>query len=269
LTSTAVFGYIIFFTIYIFHLWIPIRGGDTRTLNSASRLMLTGVLLLSASLSCEQSDTRRMAERFGAMKGKSEITVVLVGDTISDPNSSMTGSSWGRLLKALLADYMGSRISLINSIQPDLTFHNALRHMQEDIISYRPDVVIVMLGSNDAASPELSSEAFKNITEAFFAALRKEDILTLVVTSTGYRDAAPGDGKSEELYDFNKIVSLQARMQHCPVIDAAGMMDDLLKKDPDTYRSLFVDPMHLSEKGKERLAEFVFDSIRKVTDKGK
>ena len=236
----------------------------------SSRWFLPYILVLSMTLfTCEKSDYRRMAETFAAMKEKEEATVVLIGDSLSGMEYTPSGTSWGYFLKSRLAEFLGIRISFINSSRPDETFSRAIRHMQEDIYSFRPDVVIVMLGMNDSTVPDLTADGFRFIAEKFFSMLRNEGMFVVVLTSTGYRDASPGDESYASIREFNSTLSLQARLQHFPVIDVARMMDELRSKEPETYRSLFVDTVHLNEKGQQLVAGFVCDSIRTMVEREK
>jgi lysophospholipase L1-like esterase len=231
---------------------------------------LAYILVLSMMfLACEKSDNRRMAETFAAMKAKGEATVVLIGDSLSGAEFTASGTSWGFFLKSRLAEMLGIRISFINSSRPDETFNRAIRHLQEDVFSFRPDAVIVMLGMNDTAEPNLDIDGFRFITERFFSMLRNEGVFAVVLTTTGYRDVFPGEESYELLREFNDTLSLQARLQHFPVIDLAQIMDELRSKEPERYRSLFVDTVHLNEKGQEFVAEIVCDTIRVIVEREK
>jgi lysophospholipase L1-like esterase len=46
-------------------------------------------------------------------------------------------------------------------------------------------------------------------------------------------------------------------------------MDELRSKEPERYRSLFVDTVHLNEKGQEFMAGIVCDTIRMIMEREK
>jgi lysophospholipase L1-like esterase len=157
-------------------------------------VVLFSILLFFIFLpSCEESDLEQASEILKQISGKSEITVVLVGDSITGSEYSTSGGSWGSLLKPRLAEIMGTKISLINSARVDETYDRAIRHMQEDILSFRPDVVFVMLGMNDLQSPNMILSTFHDITFKFYETLRKQGIFVIALTPPGYRNIMPGD----------------------------------------------------------------------------
>jgi lysophospholipase L1-like esterase len=230
------------------------------------RWMPPFVLAAAMAVSCNQGDDRLMADAFAGMMERGEATIVIVGDSISGDETSISASTWGSFLKTRLVDRYGIHVGLINSSRQDETFAHAILHIQEDVFSFRPDVVFVMLGMNDFLDSEMDSENLKFVAKDYFSKLREQGAFTVVLTSTGYSDQAPESDSEYRLAAFNEKVIMEARVQHFPVIDTAKMMANLRRDDPRTFGSLYADSIHLNERGQDYLAGLIFDRIRAITD---
>ena len=226
------------------------------------------IFLAFTMLSCEESDIRISAEYLDGLKTKQEITVVFVGDSITGGDYSVSGLSLGKRLKPCLAELLGTRISMIETGDPLETFDHARRRLDEDVFYFRPDVVFVMLGMNDFSHPNFDETLFEKIAADFFAAMKKRVFLAVAVTPAGYRDAFSGKDDFALMQSFNETLSLQAGLNHFPVIDLAGRMNELHERTPGLVDSLFADTVHLNDRGQDFAAGFICDSIRSIMAKG-
>ena len=105
--------------------------------------ILCAVTFFSISLSCTPTD-KLIREKFHALEGQDEITVVLFGTAFSDERwLAETGLTYGKYLKEDLENLFESRISMINSSVPNITFSSARARIQEDVLS-----LIITLSSN-------------------------------------------------------------------------------------------------------------------------
>jgi lysophospholipase L1-like esterase len=216
-------------------------------------------------LSCLNEDYQKFRNTFSSLKGKKEITIVIVGDSISNNESSLTGTTFSSFLKPKLEKLLDTRISMINSSRPDETVEKAIRHFQEDVLSFRPDVVFIMLGMVDSNLPNLLEQTYEEIAGNYFRMNEKEDILSVVLSTTGYRDSGPANEDLRfRLSEFNEITMVRAKMAHLPVIDLADYMEQLRRMKPDEYVSMFQDDIHLNEKGQKYVADFLHDTIKKA-----
>jgi hypothetical protein len=116
------------------------------------RIFFPALICFAVLFSCWKSDYSRISDTFSLLKGKREVTVVMVGDSIAEMTAPGAGDTFASRLKPKLAEFLDTRISLINSSRPNQTYDQARRFYQEDILSFRPDVVFVMLGLVDSNS---------------------------------------------------------------------------------------------------------------------
>ncbi|MCE5250333.1 SGNH/GDSL hydrolase family protein [bacterium] len=231
-----------------------------------------GVIGLACSVclffSC-QGSRALIREKFETLRNRQEITVVVFGDSISGGRwFSETGTSYASFMKPMMEDVLGCKVSMINSSVADDTYKNAIRRIQEDILSFRPDVVFVMLGFVDSTTSGLYQQVFKKQVEDFMKNLQEHKIFAVILTSTGFRDIEnTKDFRYMRLKEFNDIVTYAAALYHYPSIDVCAHMEKVFKTKPDEYRSMFSDPVHLNEKGQIFVAEYIMKSITNTLKK--
>ena len=225
-------------------------------------LVLVSIIIFFSCL----TTNKMLRQHFHSLKSKEEIVVVIFGDTISGGGGlSIFGSSYGSLLKHMLAELIKSRISLLNTSRPDESYRFAYRRVQEDILSFRPDIVFIMLGLIDAMTPGLfQSDHKKNIND-FYSNLKKSGTFVIVLTTTTLRDyKAKDDPRAQRIEDFNETIRDCARYYHYPLIDVARYMQELRLSKSDEYRSLFSGSVMFNEKGNKYIADYIFQRIIKI-----
>lgn len=232
-------------------------------------MFFPSLVLLLLCVSCMKEDYGQIIQAFSRIKGKQEVSVVLVGDSVSGVEGSETGASYGTFLKQKLASYLGARISVVNSSHADETFDRAIRHLPEDVFSFRPDMTLIMLGMTDANEKGVYLQFFKDVASSYFSQIQNAGTFAIVLTTTGYSDLKPGDTAFDRLRDFNDTITFQAKLNHIPVIDVAAHMEKLRQNKPEEYRAMFRDRIHLNDQGLEYVADFVFQTIRSTVERVK
>ncbi len=207
-----------------------------------------------------------LREHFQDLKRKEEIVVVIFGDTISGGESlSGIGESYGRKLKQMLKVLFGKEVSLINTSRPDETYRFGYRRIQEDILSYRPDIVFVALGLMDAFSPGILLSTHQKNIKKFYQELKESGTFVIVLTITGFKDLElQNDPRLNRIEDFNNLLREQARYFHYPVIDITRCMKGVLISRTDEYRSFYSDLMRLSPKGEKFVADCIYNRITHI-----
>lgn len=227
------------------------------------------LFIFTVLLSC-MTKQRLIREKFRSLNEKEHVSVVLLGNSLSGRRwLSETNSVQGNYLKEHLGELLGSsKISIINSSTPDDTFNSTKRRVQEDVLSYRPDIVILMIGLLDSYLPGLSDDTFRMQVKDLFDILHKHNTFVIVLTAVGFRDVMPGyDSRLDRLSQFNEIIIWEAGSHNFPVIDAGGYLDRLRIWNPKEYRSMFLDEFLLNEKGQEYIMEYVIKHLNKAYKK--
>lgn len=194
------------------------------------------------------------------LQGKDHLSVVVIGNSFFE-NRWQTGhdSFLRSYIKRELTGLFDTDISVINSSRPEDTFSDVKRRIQADIVSYRPDIVFLMIGLFDSNRAGLSEETFKDQARDMFEYLAKNNIFVVVMTPVAYRDAVQlVNDKIQRLKMFNEIITFEAGHQNFPVIDVFGYVDRLRETSPNDYKALFQDQIILSDKGCEYVMSYVF-----------
>lgn len=210
-------------------------------------------------------------EIFLELKDKDEIIAVVFGDSISGGRGfSETGTSYGSFLKPMMADYFGKKISMVHTCKAGDTYKTGIRRVEEDIVSFRPDVVFIMLGLSDSITQGLFQTVFKNQVDDFLKTMQEYKIYVIVLTTTGFQEISyMEDFRYIRLKEFNDIIKYSAAYHHFPVIDVGLYMEKLWKKEPEVYKSMFTDLIHLNETGQKYVADYIMKTISDALEEPK
>ena len=226
------------------------------------RFMIIAVLF---AVACSPMRTV-LREELAALRQKDHVVVVMYGDELSWGGDEYdSGNSYGSMLKPRLQEFFGAKVSFINSSREFESFQFASRRIDEDILSFRPDIVFVMLGRVDAYTEGLPIETHRRNVDNFLGALKHEDRFVIVLTSPGLQNFAFMDPDDLDWYrEYTQVVRNEARVYRYPVIDVEYRVRRVLLQDPKEYYTLFVDNSHLSEKGKIFIADYIFEQFVSV-----
>ena len=207
-----------------------------------------------------------LREHLNSLKSKDEVVIVVFGDSISSGGGiSGTGSSYGSFLKPMIGELFTSRISLLNTSMKDESYRFAHRRIQEDILSYRPDIAFIMLGIVDAFTPGLLLSTHTKNVNNFYSILKNDGVFVIVLTTTWIRNIkSRNDPRAQRLNEFNDIIRDYARYYHYPVIDVARHMEKMMLSKPGEYRLMFSDSVLLNDKGKKFIADYIYQRFLKI-----
>ena len=235
-----------------------------KKISTLRRFIRFGVIaLIVLATSCSN---RILSRNLRALHGRDSVTVVLYGPPL-------TGGRWmGGMMSPVnrnfadkLGELLDARVSVINNSAPDATYVTAINYFGELFTSYRPDIVILMLGSRDATMTGISSQAYREYVEELLTMFRDEGIFTVVLTGVGYQSFNPGyDRRLERLGEYNEITIWKAL--DTPVIDIGANMKRIRETAPEEFRAMFASEYVLNDSGKEYVFDFLLARFRKVID---
>jgi len=225
--------------------------------------VLAAVLIMAAGCAARHDIIRR---KLRALEGKEEVSVVLVGHAFFASRwMEATNSDQSRFLKRELGGLLGGTISIINTSEPADTVNKVRLRVQSDILSFRPDIVILNLGLFDSMLPAMTEETYRQQLRDLFGILKKNGLFVVVVSSTGYRDILDEyDTRVLRLKAFNEILLWEAGHHEFPVITVGEDFDRLRINNLERYRAMFSDEYLLSDTGRDYVVSEIIRHFKKA-----
>ena len=194
----------------------------------------------------------RLVNTIAKLQSTEQMTIVALGDSLT--SGWMVTRGYTEFLRdMLMSRYPKAGIRIINSGIPGDTAPGGLYRLQQDVISYAPDLVLVQFAINDAFCGS-SLEEFRRLIEAIVERIRQESSAeVLLLTSTLPADASEFDVVAPFYAELKQISQDQvcacaAVDEHWQgVIDSGRLHDELVLQDR----------VHPSEAGYQLMAEAV------------
>lgn len=181
-------------------------------------------------------------------------TLLFYGDSLTD------GSSYpDYVVNTLNATFPGRDFTLQNSAVCGNNANNLLQRFESDVLSKKPDVVFVCVGTNDCFQKR-KPEDYRRDLEALVAALRGNGATVALI-----RPSHLGDPDKERSFqEFLQIIDTIGKEQKLLVIDAHGLF---IKWEKEGKEMLGPDKVHHGADGFEGMARAVLDGLglEKVT----
>lgn len=195
---------------------------------------------------------------------ESEVRIAFLGDSITEKNFTTRG-------KSNYVDYLSCyfiarnpRTTVKNSGKSGETTSGALTRLQEEILTFKPDLTFVMLGINDSSSwVKITLAEYKKNLEEIILRLLTQNSAVIVLTQNEFLDN-PYDGKVKftdyEKYE-NSAVEIAERLK-VKVINNFSHWQRLKQQQPEKFKSYMYDAIHPNEEGHI----FFYSLIRKELD---
>jgi acyl-CoA thioesterase-1 len=165
-------------------------------------------------------------------------TILCFGDSLTYG----TGASEGMDYPSQMSRMLGREV--INAGVAGDTTASALKRLQDDVLSYSPDVVLITLGGNDLKNGIPTKAAFANLKAIVESIQRSGAVVVVGGLSFPLRDR--GYGKAyRELADQTGAILIPN------ILD--GIMGD---------RTLMSDPIHPNDAGYTRMAERFYHALQ-------
>ena len=168
----------------------------------------------------------------------------------SDTQRRSYGMHWLDCLELGLNQKFGPYVTMINSGVGGDTAEMLLERFDEDAAFYKPHLVILTIGGNDAVGGKnIHPEKFAEDLRILYRKFSK--LGTLVIFQTHYafnREKLKEEGW-KRFNDFMQIVRDIATEIGAGLIDHHKRWIPLQEKEPELYHSLMLDTWHLNDKG--------------------
>lgn len=197
------------------------------------------------------------------LKRGEKVTIVALGDSITEHTWHTQGRlSWtGLLQEALFETYGRNRCWVVNSGRCGDTAPNALNRLDEDVLRFAPDLVIVSFGMNDAAPGEEAMDRFRRAMAEIIRRVREAsaDVLLrtpnpIVNPPAGY--PLPSGQDPGEEYTAGSVGAYAAEIvrlaeeRTCAVVDhytewkQIAALRGTLEEEPNDLWSCMSDSVH-------------------------
>lgn len=169
------------------------------------------------------------------LKTGKQVTIVAFGDSITEITFHTRGHmNWvGLLSEAIFEKYGNGVCTMINSGKCASSYTDALKRLDNDVLRFKPDLVILAFGMNDAGRGEKYLDTFRNEVRECVSRIRTacgSEILICtpnpIVTVNGLPlpKEQPVPGKPLETINrplklYSEALVQLAKELNCPVVD--------------------------------------------------
>lgn len=216
--------------------------------------------ILSLAVAVEAREGSELPGLIGRLEaGQEPVRVVCFGDSITGVYYH-TGSqrAWTDLLGlALKKTWPAARLEMINAGVSGHTTAQGLARMDRDVLSQRPDLVVVMFGMNDVAKSTLP-DFRRNLTGIVD---RCQLAGAAVILCTPNSVTENPDRPNARLGEFSEAVRELARERRLPLADTFTEWERQRRDDPDEWSLWMSETIHPNLNGHRRFAELIASAL--------
>lgn len=210
--------------------------------------------------------------------------IIMFGDSTTAPRGSV--KVYATRVEAALQS-IGSSLGVHNAGVPSNTTVQARKRLQEDVLRYKPRVVVMQFGINDSAvdvwrkppmtEPRVSLAAFIDNYRTMIAETQKQGAKIILMTTNPLRwtsklrelygkppyNADAEDGfESLNLKRYNEALRNLATELNVPLVDVHAAYPGFAAKNKTTIEEMLPDGMHPGDSGHQLVAELLVPAIR-------
>ena len=227
----------------------------------------------TAAVACEARDSRSQAATCGfsvMVQGPPQLTAskfLAFGDSLtygvispavslliaSVPDSYPTG-----LQSRLVSRYRQQTPVVLNDGNPgELASGTGVQRFRGELLQHRPEVVLLMEGTNDLLNGQNGANAAINSLRAMIGEARSQSVRVALATIPPQRPGGRRDAVAKSIPAFNDRVRALAAAEGTDLVEVFdGMKDDL------SY--IGVDDLHPTVRGYDAMATIYFDAIQRI-----
>lgn len=190
------------------------------------------------------------------LNSTADVSIVALGDSLT--SGWMVARGYIEFLHdMLMSRYPQAGIRIINSGIPGDTAPGGLYRLQQDALSYSPDLVLVQFALNDAFCGSSLGE-FRRAIEAIIERIRQESSAeVLLLTSTLPADASDFEVVAPFYAELKQI----AKDQACKIATVDEYWGDAIAGGCDHEQLVLHDRVHPSEAGYQIMAEAIMNCL--------
>lgn len=210
--------------------------------------------------------------------------IVMFGDSTTAPRGNVKVYA-ARVETALQS--IGSSLGVHNAGIPSNTTVQARKRLQEDVLRFKPRVVVMQFGINDSAvdvwkkppatEPRVSLSTFIDNYRAMITETQKQGAKVILMTTNPLRwtsklrelygkppyNADAEDGfEALNLVRYNEAMRKLAAELNVPLVDVHAAYPGFAAKNKTTVEAMLPDGMHPGDLGHQLVAELLVPAIR-------
>jgi len=168
----------------------------------------------------------------------------------SDTQRRSYGMHWLDCLELGLNQKFGPYVTMINTGIGGDTAKMLLKRFDQDAAFYKPHLVIITIGGNDAVGGKnITPEQFAEDLKKLYRKFSKLGTLVVFQTYYAFNNKKLKVKGCRRFNEFMQIVRKIAAKTGASLIDHHKRWMSLQEKEPDLYYSLMLDTWHLNDKG--------------------
>ena len=225
----------------------------------------------TAAVACEARDSRSQAATCGfsvMVQGPPQLTVIpgvwrqpdlrRTSPAVSLLIASVPDSYPTGLQSRLVSRYRQQTPVVLNDGNPgELASGTGVQRFRGELLQHRPEVVLLMEGTNDLLNGQNGANAAMNSLRAMIGEARSQGVRVALATIPPQRPGGRRDAVAKSIPAFNDRVRALAATEGTDLVEVFdGMKDDL------SY--IGVDDLHPTVRGYDAMATIYFDSIQRI-----
>lgn len=197
------------------------------------------------------------------LAGGGKALIVCIGDSITEQNRHTRGTLnyVGRLHEKLIETY-GRNMFVFNTGISGQSAAYMLDRLESDALRFRPDLVTVMTGMNDAALGAANIPAFRQQLLSIVGAIRGSGGEALLLTQNAIDPEASEKARLRSSYpqyiDAIRGVAASARV---PLCDICKEWERQIGNRSAEHLQMMSDAIHPNERGHRFMARVLFDFL--------
>ncbi|WP_395742307.1 exo-alpha-sialidase [Prosthecobacter sp.] len=213
-------------------------------------------------------------------------SIIMFGDSTTAPRGSL--KVYATRVEAALQS-TGDTLGVFNAGIPGNTTRDALKRLQNDVLQYKPRLVVMQFGINDSAmdvwkkppatAPRVPLTEYLDNLRRMSEAAQQQGAKVILMTTNPLRwtpklkelygkppyDPAAEDGfDSATLAGYNDALRKLAAELKVPLVDVRAAYPDFAARHKTTVERMLLDGMHPGDLGQQLVAELLLPAIREV-----
>lgn len=201
-----------------------------------------------------------------------KIKVVFFGDSITEL-AVEPGGYIKKIDSLSTSEHLNSQYEFVGAGVSGNKIYDLYLRIKEDVISKKPDIVVIYIGVNDVWHKQLAGtgtdpDKFVGFYRAIIKTLRENGAKVMICTPAVIGEKRDSSNEQDgDLNSYSQLIRDLAKELHAPLVDLRTIFLDYEKlNNPDNVESgiLTRDRVHLNEKGNLLVAGKLWEEIKQL-----